>query len=119
MQMPAEQDVARGSTRPGRSAPAPLADAALKWMQQLPPHLQPARTAMRFPHIVNSFADCWSAPQRCRDFFEQLLIDHRGDRLGFPKPIASELAALKDYYDSVLHPTQQTVWDEIATAARR
>ena len=117
--MSAEQDLARGSTRPRRRAPAALASAAVTWMQQLPPRVQPSRTADRFPHIVNSFADCWSAPQRCRDYFEQLLIDRRGERLGFPKPIASELAALKDYYDSVVHPTEQTVWDEIASAARR
>jgi hypothetical protein len=47
-----------------------------------------------------------------------LLLDDRGNRQGFPKPIAAELAALKDYYDSVLHPTQQTVWDEILGHAR-
>lgn len=96
-----------------------LADAAVKWMQQLPPQVQPARTAMRFPHIVNSLAERWSTPQRCREYFDRLLIDRRGDRLGFPKAIGSELAALKDHYDSVVDPTAQTVWDEIASAARR
>jgi hypothetical protein len=118
-QMPAETGAGRASTRPGPSEPATLSDGAAKWIEQLPQHVQPSRTAARFPHIVNAFAECWSAPQRCRDYFEQLLIDRRGDRLGFPKPIASELAALKDYYDSVVHPTQQTVWDEIVSLARR
>jgi hypothetical protein len=109
----------RSAPRPdAQGGPAGLADIAVHWMQQLPPHIQPLKTAERFPRIANSFAAVWPTPPTCRAYFEQLLLDDRGNRQGFPKPIAAELAALKDYYDSVLHPTQQTVWDEILGHAR-
>jgi len=102
-----------GAAQRGASEPVALADLAVQWMEKLPRQAQPFQTAARFPRIVNELAGLWQTPQRCRAYFDQLLLDHRGDRQGFPLPIASELAALKDYYDSVVHPTQQTVWDEI------
>jgi len=102
-----------------RSAPAALDADALAWVQQLPPRVRPANTAERFPHIVNALAAAWATPARCRGYFDQLLLDQRGDRHGFPKAVGSELAALKDFYDSVVQPTQQTVWDEIAEHGRR
>lgn len=98
--------------------PTALASAAVKWIQQLPRHIQPAQTAAQFPHIANALAATWQTPQACRAYFDQVLLDHRGSRRGFPKAVASELSALKDFYDSVVHPTQQTVWDEIVRHAR-
>ena len=105
--------------RPNRKAgPATLDAAAVQWLQQLPQHIRPGKTAEQFPHIANALAAAWQAPPACHACFEQLLLVHRGNRQGLPKPIAAELAALKDYYESVLHPTQQTVWDEILVHAR-
>jgi len=95
-----------------------LADATALWMQHLPKHVRPLRTVERFPHIANALAANWQAPDACRAYFDQLLLDQRGNRQGFPKLIATELAALKDHYESVVHPTQQTVWDEIRGHAR-
>jgi hypothetical protein len=108
-----------GSKFARHSAPAALGADAVAWMHTLPPHVRPLQTAARFPHIVNALSGAWATPTRCRGCFDQLLIDQRGDRQGFPNAVASELAALKDFYDSVVHPTQQTVWDEIAGNARR
>ena len=103
----------------GQDGPAAPADAAAQWMQQLPRHTRPLQTALRFPHIVSGLAARWHSPNDCRPYLEQLLLDERGNRRGFPGPVASELAALKDYYDSVVHPTQQTAWDEIASHTKR
>lgn len=109
----------RAAPRPSRQASPPvLADSAIDWMRQLPQRVRPSKTAERFPHIANSLATAWQAPATCRAYFEQLLLDQRGNRQGLPKPVAAELAALKDYYESVLYPTQQTVWDEIVRHAR-
>lgn len=99
--------------RDGRGKPVALAEAAANWVQHLPQHIRPLQTAARFPHVANALAASWQEPESCRACFDRLLLDHRGSRRGFPRPIAAELAALKDYYDSVVHPTQQTVWDEI------
>jgi len=110
----------RSAPRRGQQGgPAALTDGAVGWIQSLPQHVRPRQTAARFPHIANALAANWQAPESCRACFEQLLLDHRGNRQGLPRPIAAELAALKDYYESVVHPTQQTVWDEILGHARR
>ena len=114
-----EEKGRHAASRPGRKAgPAALADSAVHWLQQLPQHIRPGKTAERFPHIANALAAAWQTPPSCRACFEQLLLDHRGNRQGLPKPVAAELAGLKDYYESVVHPTQQTVWDEILVHAR-
>ena len=44
---------------------------------------------------------------------DELLVDERGGRAGFPMSIASELATLKDYYDLEVHPdrTNAYLWD--------
>ena len=102
----------------GQGEPAAPADAAARWMEHLPEHVRPLKTAARFPHIADALAANWQAPDACRAYFDRLLLDQRGNRQGFPKPIAAELAALKDHYESVVHPTRQTVWDEIRGHAR-
>ena len=116
--MPNERD-GDGQKSLRHSAPAALDAKAEAWMRQLPQHVRPSNTAERFPHIVNALAAIWASPARCRSQFDQLLIDQRGDRQGFPDAVGSELASLKDYYDSAVHPTQQTVWDEIVEQGRR
>ncbi|MBK9243903.1 MAG: hypothetical protein IPM30_03445 [Burkholderiales bacterium] len=114
-----EQSDSRGGKSARRSGPVALADSAAQWLQQLPQHVRPLQTAAQFAHVVNTLAGVWNTPQKCRDYLDQLLLDLRGSRRGFPKAVASELATLKDYYDSIVHPTQQTVWDEIVSHARR
>lgn len=113
-----ERQQPRGAESARRQAPAALNDVAAQWVGALPKRVQPVQTAERFPHIANALAGLWAKPRNCRAYFDELLLDHRGDRHGFPKAVASELAALKDYYDSVVHPTQQTVWDEIVSQPR-
>lgn len=54
----------------------------------------------------------------CRAYFTDLLIDHRGNRQGFPFAVASELASLKYYYDSVVFPVEQTLWADIISRSR-
>jgi hypothetical protein len=92
--------------------------AAVRWLSELPEKLRPHETATRFPHIANMLCTRWSTPMACRVYFEELLLDGRGDRKGFPPPVARELAALKDYYESVVFPTQQTAWDEVVSHSR-
>jgi hypothetical protein len=98
--------------------PQVLSPQASLWLDELPQHLRPRETATRFPRIANHLAKVWSTPQPCRAYFDELLLDARGGRQGFPVAVALELAALKNHYDSAVHPTNQTVWDEIVDRAR-
>lgn len=97
---------------------AELDAATQAWINQLPPHLQPQAVAAQYPRIANKLARLWPESQSCRPYLEELLLDNRGTRKGFPVRVALELAALKSFYDSAVFPTAQTVWDELAARIR-
>ncbi len=106
--------------RPQRaqSTPQALSSATIQWLAELPAHVRPNDVATRFPHIANQLSSLWPKEVDCRAYFDDLLLDQRGDRTGFPGGIAFELAALKNHYDSVVFPSHQTVWDDIITRSR-
>jgi hypothetical protein len=59
-----------------------------------------------FPRIVNRMAKLWKQPGQMERYFEDLLIDHRGNRSGFPLKVLMDLSTLKDYYQrSAFAPT--------------
>ena len=93
-----------------RSAGNPLGAAATAWLAQLPQPVQPRETAARFPHIVSKLATLWQSPEVCRAYFNELLLDERGDRKGFPNRVARELVALLYHYDTIVHPTPVAPW---------
>ena len=52
--------------------------------------------AGRFPHVVNRLSECWSAPARVVDVLDELLVDRRGGRRGFPADALAELLTLRE-----------------------
>jgi hypothetical protein len=50
----------------------------------LPYAVRPIELASRFPRIANSIAELWRRVARCEEYLDSLLVDHRGDRTGFP-----------------------------------
>jgi hypothetical protein len=95
-----------------------IARATVEWLVALPTETRPKALPVRFPRVANGLASRWSEPQRCLAYLEDLLIDKRGNRRGFPIDVLHELAGLKNYYESVVHRTPQTVWDEVSSRLR-
>jgi hypothetical protein len=95
-----------------------LAPESLLWLAALPERLRPEVLPVRFPHMANALARAWNDPATLRVRLDELLIDRRGNRHGLPIEVAEELASLKDYFETVLHPVPQTVWDEVAARKR-
>jgi hypothetical protein len=73
---------------------------------------------IEFVRIANELSRRWKAPAALLAHLDNLLIDERGNRRGFPMAIMLELAALKNYYQTSVHPSPRTVWDEIASRSR-
>ena len=67
-----------------------------QWLMSLPAELRPMGTAMRFARLVNLIAEHWSDPTRCLAVLDDLIVDRRGGRKGFPEAITLELTRLKD-----------------------
>lgn len=101
------------TNRAKQDAPDALDADAVVWLNELPDTVRPKRTCGRFPRIVNRLAVLWNNPERCSGYFDELLLDRRGDRQGFPMEIAFELAALKNFFETAVHPSHQTIWDDI------
>lgn len=102
--------------RPPSAADRALTGPAVDWLIKLPAAVQPRRTSVQYPRIVNLIAEvAGDLPEMLRtigEFFE----DRRGGRRGLPEPIVQELRALRD------HLAQQNNWipsaDEIERARR-
>jgi hypothetical protein len=103
-----------------RSAPetdsVELNVAARALLASIEESARPKELAAAFPRIVNRMASLWRTPGQMNRYFEQLLTDSRGDRKGLSLGILTELATLKDYYQTKVFPTQHDVWDSAEDA---
>ena len=81
--------------------------------------VRPTQLATRFPRIVNKMATIWRRPTQMDQYFEELLIDKRGNRQGFPLGILMELTTLKEYYQTAAFPTRTNIWDGATDGERR
>jgi hypothetical protein len=84
-----------------RSPPRPqdltLSKVARAWADGLPPPMRPEAVCSQYPRIANRIALCWGDPALTAQLFDQLLVDRRGSRRGFPPAVRSELLALRDH----------------------
>jgi hypothetical protein len=94
----------------GEPASETLEPATIDWLEALPADVCPAVLAERYPRIANKLCVLWRRVARCEEFLDDLLVDRRGGRTGFPLEIVQELTALRDYY-ARLHPRPGTTWD--------
>ena len=90
-----------------------LCPEATALLRSLDTHVLPAHLACRFPRVMNRIARLWYRPTLLDSYFEDLLIDKRGGRQGFPFAVATELAALKHYYQTEIYPKRECVWQKV------
>ena len=94
------------------STSEPLSDEANAWMSELPAAVCPRQLALRYARIVNRLCKVWNEPARCERLLDDLMIDRRGTRKGFPLVVANELATLRDHYDK-LHHHGKSAWEHV------
>ena len=111
MNAPLEDYAARRRPEPVET----LSTETLSWLDNLPADVRPRTLTIEFPRIVNALRSHWAKPRVCLDYLDDLMLDKRGGRQGFPGAIVIEIANLKDHYAAVVHPTPRTVWDHIAS----
>lgn len=102
------------ATDPGHvhdSTPVPLSDAAIAVLATLPTSVKPILLSIDFPHIVNKIAELWSRPILLDRYFEDLALDARGGRRGFPIAIANEITNLREHYQTRVRPIKKSNWD--------
>jgi hypothetical protein len=80
--------------------------AAVGWLHALPAEVRPHQAPIRFPRILNRLARYWDSPSMTEQIFDDLLVDRRVGRKGFPRDVLVEIHRLHDYYRS-LHPPKE------------
>ena len=86
-----------------RSGPEPLGIPAQRLFASLPYAYRLSITRQHFPHVLNRIATEWEVPRRFLALMDELLIDRRGNREGFPFESVLELTNLREYYLNEVH----------------
>jgi hypothetical protein len=98
-------------TRRRSSEPASgLLRPTAAWASALPAEVQPTALMARFPRVANLVAVLWKDPDSLRRYVDDLLVDKRGNRQGFPLDVLREIFELRSYYDE-LHPPTLRPWE--------
>jgi hypothetical protein len=92
-----------------------LCAEAKSLLDSLTPELRPNHLPERFPRVMNEIARLWRRPDQLDRYFDDLLMDKRTGRQGFPLAVALELSTLKDYYQAEVYPKKECVWEKIYT----
>jgi hypothetical protein len=68
------------------------------WIDLLPPEVFPGALATHYPRIVNIIAMLWDDRAGCSAYFDELFVDRRGGRQGFPKAVKRDLSKLRHHW---------------------
>jgi hypothetical protein len=83
--------------RPARVEDALLLRDTRSWLAALPFGLRPRMLPQRYPRIANELSRLWNQHDQLLAYFNDLLVDKRGDRQGFDPLIQEELQAMFAY----------------------
>jgi hypothetical protein len=92
----------RASDEAASAAADRLSPLAQRWVKALPAAVRPLELSNRFPRIANRLALCWNYVDLVESVFNELLVDHRGGREGFPTQVANELLRLHAFHEARL-----------------
>jgi hypothetical protein len=99
--------------RSGSGAKRELDQRSKVIVKALPKPMRPMQTCTDFPHIMNLIAASWHEPKAFVKTLDELLMDDRGDRQGFPFPIIVELTELREYYFTSVRPEALKFWKRL------
>ena len=94
------------------SGPETLGNEATAWMAELPEAVRPKQLGLRYARLANRLAQLWKSQQRCERLLDELMIDKRGGRQGFPLAVANEIATLREHYFK-LHHKGSSAWEHV------
>jgi predicted Rdx family selenoprotein len=96
-----EWEQRRDAARPEpaqRQIREPLNEFGRELLARLPPEVPLAQTATQFPHVVNRLSVLWDDAGAFGKAIDDLLLDDRRQRQGFPFEVLLELTELREFY---------------------
>jgi len=73
-----------------------------QWLEAVPDRVRPHALSLQFARIANRLCAAWDDPADCLSYFDDLLVDKRPMRKGFPVTVLRELHDLRAYYVGML-----------------
>jgi hypothetical protein len=98
------------TTRRSAAPATALLKPTLAWASALPTEVHPTALMTRYPRIANLLAVLWQDPNSLRRYVDDLLVDKRGNRQGFPLDVLREIFQLRAHYDEA-HPPSLRPWE--------
>jgi len=93
-----------------RAAPAnELLKGTVAWYSAMPLEIQPKALVAKYPRIANALCAAWRDPQSFKDYMDELLMDRRGQRQGFPADVLKDLLTLRTHYH-LQYPDAFNAW---------
>ena len=87
-----------------------LSSEAHAWVRQLPVPARPLELCNVYPRVANRIARYWNDLAMTDAVFDDLQVDHRGGRKGFPAPVAVELVRLQALHEERGHRAGSTTF---------
>lgn len=72
-----------------------LAGITIDWMISLPAPVRPYALCEQYPRVTNALAAAWGDPVKRRALLDDLVLDRRGRRTGFPDAVRMEIETLR------------------------
>jgi len=88
------------------------AEIKQKILPELPEAVRPRQLALRYARLANRICEAWKEPHKCEKLLDELMMDRRGGRKGFPLQVANELATLRDHFYR-LHHHGKSAWEHV------
>lgn len=95
-----------------------LLDGTARWITTLPTNVQPHVLVTQFPRVANLLCANWRDPPSFKNYIDELLIDGRRIRQGFPPEVVGELLALRTYCHA-MHPNGFNAWSQVGKRSMR
>jgi hypothetical protein len=111
--IPEKNIAVQPAARPALPRSSELTDAAARLLESLARKCSMPHLAARFPRVLNRVAAVWSQPGLVERYFEELMLDSRGSRAGFPPEVLSELVALRNCNAFRIFPKKTDPWQEM------
>jgi hypothetical protein len=95
----------------GGSVFSELSGAALRLLVKVDSKVGLREISVRYPRVLNRIAASWDSPLDAERCFDELLLDARGTRQGFPASVISEIVSLRHHYETHVYLKRIDPWD--------
>lgn len=94
------------------TASTQLSGDALRLLLKLEAKVALHEVSAHFPAVLNRIAAAWNSPAEADRCFDELLLNSRRERQGFPQHVMNELVSLRHHHATRVFPRKIDPWEQ-------